>query len=65
MLALAELQVENFATKLVWIMHKKSVEEAYGGEEKDALAAHGTLGVHIHGLNMQFLREVIMDIGRD
>jgi len=45
LLALAELQVENSATKLVWIMHKKSVEEAYGSEEKDALAAHGTLDV--------------------
>ncbi|MFL1997238.1 NAD(P)-binding domain-containing protein [Lysinibacillus irui] len=50
LLALAELQEENPSTKLVWIMRKKSVEEAYGGEEKDALAARGALGVRIHGL---------------
>lgn len=50
LLALAELQEENPATKLVWIMRKKSVEEAYGGEEKDALAARGALGVRIHEL---------------
>lgn len=50
LLALAELQEKNPATKLVWIMRKKSVEEAYGGEEKDALAARGALGVRIHEL---------------
>ncbi|WP_336638154.1 NAD(P)-binding domain-containing protein [Lysinibacillus fusiformis] len=50
LLALAELQEENPVTKLVWIMRKKSVEEAYGGEEKDALAARGALGVRIREL---------------
>lgn len=50
LLALAELQEENPATKLVWIMRKRFVEEAYGGEEKDALAARGALGVRIHEL---------------
>ncbi|WP_025115253.1 NAD(P)-binding domain-containing protein [Lysinibacillus fusiformis] len=50
LLALTELQEKNPATKLVWIMRKKSVEEAYGGEEKDALAARGALGVRIHEL---------------
>ncbi|MGE7689847.1 NAD(P)-binding domain-containing protein [Lysinibacillus sp. NPDC097214] len=50
LLALAELQEEHSTTKLVWIMRKKSVEEAYGGEEKDALAARGALGVRIHEL---------------
>ncbi|MGD2197208.1 NAD(P)-binding domain-containing protein [Lysinibacillus fusiformis] len=50
LLALAELQEENPATKLVWVMRKRSVEEAYGGEEKDALAARGALGVRIHEL---------------
>jgi len=50
LLTLAELQEENPSTKLVWIMRKKSVEEAYGGEEKDALAARGALGVRIHEL---------------
>jgi thioredoxin reductase len=50
LLALAELQKENPSTKLVWIMRKRSVEEAYGGEEKDALAARGALGIRIHEL---------------
>lgn len=50
LLALAELQKENPLTKLVWIMRKKSVEEAYGGEEKDAFAARGALGIRIHQL---------------
>ncbi|MCK1989822.1 NAD(P)-binding domain-containing protein [Lysinibacillus fusiformis] len=50
LLALTELQEKNPATKLVWIMRKRSVEEAYGGEEKDALAARGALGVRIHEL---------------
>lgn len=50
LLSLAELQEENPLTQLVWIMRKKSVEEAYGGEEKDALEARGTLGIRIHEL---------------
>ncbi|MGE7941785.1 NAD(P)-binding domain-containing protein [Lysinibacillus xylanilyticus] len=50
LLALAELQKEHPSTKLVWIMRKRSVEEAYGGEEKDALAARGALGIRIHEL---------------
>ncbi len=51
LLALAELQKDNPSTKLVWIMRKRSVEEAYGGgEEKDALAARGALGIRIHEL---------------
>ncbi|WP_036116960.1 NAD(P)-binding domain-containing protein [Lysinibacillus sphaericus] len=50
LLSLAELQKENPSTKLVWIMRKKSVEEAYGGEEKDALEARGALGIRIHEL---------------
>lgn len=50
LLSLAELQQENPSTKLVWIMRKKSVEEVYGGEEKDALKARGALGIRIHEL---------------
>ncbi|MBU5252446.1 NAD(P)-binding domain-containing protein [Lysinibacillus capsici] len=50
LLNLAELQKDNPTTKLVWIMRKRSVEEAYGGEEKDALAARGALGIRIHEL---------------
>ncbi|MGE7689798.1 NAD(P)-binding domain-containing protein [Lysinibacillus sp. NPDC097214] len=50
LLSLASLQKENPSTKLVWIMRKKSVEEVYGGEEKDALKARGALGMRIHEL---------------
>lgn len=50
LLAIAELQKANPSTDLVWIMRKKSVEEAYGGEENDALAARGALGTRIHEL---------------
>ncbi len=31
-------------------MRKKAIEEAYGGEEKDALVARGALGVRIYEL---------------
>ncbi|KUF28621.1 NAD(P)-binding domain-containing protein [Lysinibacillus sp. F5] len=50
LLSLVELQKENPSTKLVWIMRKKSAEEVYGGEEKDALKARGALGIRIHEL---------------
>ena len=50
LLSLVALQKENPSTKLVWIMRKKSVEEVYGGEEKDALKARGALGIRIHEL---------------
>ncbi|MEB2298873.1 NAD(P)-binding domain-containing protein [Lysinibacillus xylanilyticus] len=50
LLSLAALQKENPSTKLVWIMRKKSVEEVYGGENKDALKARGALGIRIHEL---------------
>ncbi len=50
LLSLAELQKESPSTKIVWIMRKKSVEEAYGGKEKDALKARGALGIRIHEL---------------
>lgn len=36
--------------KITWILRKKRVEDAYGGEEKDALAARGELGSRIHTL---------------
>lgn len=50
LLSLTELQKESPSTKLVWIMRKKSAEEVYGGEEKDALKARGALGIRIHEL---------------
>jgi len=36
--------------EIYWIMRKKKVENAYGGEEKDALEARGALGRKIHQL---------------
>ncbi|SCY34157.1 MULTISPECIES: NAD(P)-binding domain-containing protein [unclassified Lysinibacillus] len=50
LLSLVELQKENPLTKLVWIMRKNSVEEVYGGKEKDALKARGALGIRIQEL---------------
>ncbi|EKU43158.1 hypothetical protein C518_2105 [Lysinibacillus fusiformis ZB2] len=50
LLNLVELQKDNPSTKLLWVMRKRSVEKAYGGEEKDALAARGALGIRIHEL---------------
>lgn len=45
-LELSELE----GVKISWILRKKRVEEAYGGEEKDALEARGQLGARIHEL---------------
>lgn len=36
--------------EIYWIMRKKKVEDAYGGEDKDALEARGKLGSRIHQL---------------
>ena len=36
--------------EITWILRKKRVEDAYGGEDKDALAARGELGSRIHTL---------------
>lgn len=47
LLELAELGGD---TEIYWIMRKRSVTEAYGGEEKDALQARGALGSRIHRL---------------
>lgn len=46
-LELAELGND---VEIYWIMRKKKVENAYGGEEKDALEARGALGRKIHQL---------------
>jgi len=50
LLALGTLKERNPQTEIVWIMRKERVEEAYGGEEKDALEARGLLGSRIHEL---------------
>ncbi len=36
--------------EITWVLRKKRVEDAYGGEKKDALAARGELGSRIHTL---------------
>jgi len=59
LLSLAKLQEGNPSTKLVWIMRKKSVEEVYGGEEKDVLKARGALGIRIHELVVAGKVEVV------
>ncbi|UOY92387.1 NAD(P)-binding domain-containing protein [Ectobacillus sp. JY-23] len=48
LLELAELKEMYPKTDIVWIMRRQKVEEAYGGEEKDALAARGALGSRVH-----------------
>ncbi|KAB2397768.1 FAD-dependent oxidoreductase [Bacillus cereus] len=50
LLELAKLKESNPKTNIVWIMRKQRAEEAYGGEEKDALEARGALGSRIHQL---------------
>ncbi len=50
LLDLAQLKEVHPKTDIVWIMRRQRVEEAYGGEEKDALAARGALGSRIHQL---------------
>lgn len=41
---LARLKAEEPATRIVWALRKENVEEAFGGEEADQLAARGALG---------------------
>lgn len=50
LLELAKLKESYPETNIIWIMRKQRVEEAYGGEEKDALEARGALGSRIHQL---------------
>ncbi|MER2172799.1 MAG: NAD(P)-binding domain-containing protein, partial [Psychrobacillus psychrodurans] len=45
-----ELSQLDDDVEITWIMRKKSVEGAYGGEDKDALEARGELGSRIHHL---------------
>lgn len=45
------LELEKLVdVEIAWILRKKRVEDAYGGEDKDALAARGELGSRIHKL---------------
>ncbi|GGA25019.1 NAD(P)-binding domain-containing protein [Psychrobacillus lasiicapitis] len=45
-----ELSQLNDEVEITWIMRKKNVADAYGGEEKDALEERGKLGSRIHQL---------------
>lgn len=50
LLDLAKLKESYPKTEILWIMRRQRVEDAYGGEEKDALEARGLLGSRIHNL---------------
>ncbi|HEO8420410.1 NAD(P)-binding domain-containing protein [Niallia circulans] len=50
LLELGTLKERYPQTEIVWIIRKERVEEAYGGEDKDALEARGLLGSRIHEL---------------
>lgn len=50
LLDLASLKESYPETEILWIMRRNQVEDAYGGEEKDALVARGRLGSRIHQL---------------
>ncbi|OHR73753.1 glutamate synthase [Bacillus sp. HMSC76G11] len=50
LLELAKLKETYPETEIIWIMRRQNVQDAYGGEEKDALAARGALGSRIHQL---------------
>ncbi|TWT08907.1 FAD-dependent oxidoreductase [Planomicrobium sp. CPCC 101079] len=44
------LDLAKTTAEITWILRKERVEDAYGGEEKDALEARGQLGSQIHQL---------------
>ncbi|MDI7742003.1 NAD(P)-binding domain-containing protein [Lysinibacillus fusiformis] len=48
--SILELAQLGDSVEIYWIMRKQNVENAYGGEEKDALEARGILGSRIHQL---------------
>ena len=48
LLELAKLKESYPETDIIWILRKQMVQDAYGGEDKDALAARGALGSQIH-----------------
>ncbi|RFU60152.1 NAD(P)-binding domain-containing protein [Bacillus sp. V59.32b] len=50
LIELAKLKESDPQTELIWIMRKRNVEEAYGGEGNDQLEARGELGTRIHQL---------------
>lgn len=47
LLDLATLQQKFTDTKIYWVLRKKQINEVYGGQENDSLAARGELGIRI------------------
>ncbi|MSP00429.1 MAG: hypothetical protein EXR07_05175 [Acetobacteraceae bacterium] len=47
---LAALRDEVPGTRILWMLRKERVESAFGGEEADALAARGALGIQSRAL---------------
>ncbi|MBT2645411.1 NAD(P)-binding domain-containing protein [Bacillus sp. ISL-34] len=50
LLDLASLQQKFTDTKIYWVLRKKQINEVYGGQENDGLAARGELGIRIQQL---------------
>ncbi|MFY0803601.1 FAD-dependent oxidoreductase [Peribacillus frigoritolerans] len=50
LLDLATLQPKFTDTKIYWVLRKKQINEVYGGQENDGLAARGELGIRIQQL---------------
>ncbi len=50
LLELAQLKDEFPETKISWVLRKERLEDVYGGQEKDAFAARGALGIKIEQL---------------
>ncbi|CAG9623619.1 FAD-dependent oxidoreductase [Sutcliffiella rhizosphaerae] len=50
LLDLGKLKESYPETEILWVMRRQRAEDAYGGEEKDALEARGLLGSRIHQL---------------
>ncbi|MEY8188740.1 FAD-dependent oxidoreductase [Peribacillus simplex] len=50
LLDLATLQQKFTDTKIYWVLRKKQINEVYGGQENDGLAARGELGIRIQQL---------------
>lgn len=59
LIELADLRREVSSTRIVWVMRKENIEEAYGGEEADALQARGALGSQTRRLVESGIVEVL------
>jgi thioredoxin reductase len=49
-LELDKLKEKYPATEIHWVLRKKNISDVYGGQENDALAARGALGIKIEKL---------------